>query len=73
MNNKNILLVEDEAIIALAKKNELEKYNYTAAIVNTGEEAIEYINNDNHNIDLILMDTWRRVQVSQTERYYPLP
>jgi len=56
MNNKNILLVEDEAIIALAKKNELEKYNYTAAIVNTGEEAIEYVYNDNHDIDLILMD-----------------
>ncbi len=53
--NKNILLVEDEIIIALSKKKELERYGYRVEISNTGEKAVEYCKNK-FNIDLILMD-----------------
>ena len=53
--NKTILLVEDEVIIALAKKNILEKNNYEVKIAHTGEIAIEIFEQQN-SIDLILMD-----------------
>ncbi len=53
--NKNILLVEDEFIIAMGKKKELEKYGYTIQHVNTGEKAVSLVN-ENTDIDLILMD-----------------
>lgn len=52
---KKILLVEDEAIIALAEKRDLERYNYDTVIVHSGESAIEYIHGSNH-VDLVLMD-----------------
>lgn len=50
-----ILLVEDEAIIAMTRKIGLEKYNYTIINAYTGEEAIVAIKRYPH-IDLILMD-----------------
>ncbi len=52
---KTILLVEDEALIALAKQRNLEKYDYNVLTINTGEKAIK-ISRENDNIDLILMD-----------------
>lgn len=55
MDKKNILLVEDEILIAMAKQQELEKYGYTVQHVNTGEKAVARIN-ANNDIDLILMD-----------------
>ncbi len=54
-NKKTLLLVEDEASIALAKQIELEKYGYNVLTVNTGEKAVA-IAKENHEIDLILMD-----------------
>ncbi|MFC1670462.1 response regulator [Spirochaetota bacterium] len=54
-NKINILLVEDEAIIALGQKTQLEDYNYNVHIVHSGEKAIEYIQ-QNDIIDLMLMD-----------------
>ena len=54
-NKKTILLVEDEALIALGKKVALEKYGYTVLTVTTGEKAIEIIKGLSP-IDLILMD-----------------
>jgi CheY-like chemotaxis protein len=53
--NKTILLVEDEVIIALAEKISLEKYGYTVITVNSGEDAVEAFKK-NKNVDLILMD-----------------
>ncbi|PKL17846.1 MAG: hypothetical protein CVV49_08685, partial [Spirochaetae bacterium HGW-Spirochaetae-5] len=50
-----ILLVEDEAIIALASKKILEKYGYNIIVAASGEEACD-ISADNSDIDLILMD-----------------
>jgi len=52
-DNKSILLVEDEFLIAMGKQQELEKYGYTVQHVNTGEKAVEM---SKENIDLILMD-----------------
>lgn len=53
--NKKILLVEDEAIIAMTEKMSLEKYYYSVIIANSGEKAIE-IYNQISDIDLVLMD-----------------
>jgi PAS domain S-box-containing protein len=52
---KRILLVEDEAIIALGQKARLEKYGYHVEVVNTGEKAVGKML-ENPAIDLILMD-----------------
>lgn len=49
-NNKTILLVEDEVIIALSEKAALEEYGYNVITANTGEKALKVFK------DLILMD-----------------
>lgn len=52
---KLLLLVEDEAIIALARYKELEKNGFLVESVRSGEAAIERVKED-PPIDLILMD-----------------
>ncbi len=52
---KTLLLVEDEAILALSTKRDLIKYGYNVLVVNTGKKAIN-ICKENCTIDLILMD-----------------
>ena len=52
---KTILLVEDEAIIALAEKKSLERYGYKVITAKSGENALEIIKNI-PDVDLILMD-----------------
>ncbi len=52
---KTILLVEDEAILALSEKMALEQYGYTVTTMSTGEKAVEAVNSL-PKIDLILMD-----------------
>jgi PAS domain S-box-containing protein len=54
-NQKTLLLVDDEAIIAMAEKMALEKYGYKIVIVNSGEEAIATVKKK-PAIDLVLMD-----------------
>jgi len=54
-NKKTILLVEDEAILAITEKLVLEKYGYKIHTADSGEKAIELFNKNN-DIDLILMD-----------------
>ncbi len=54
-NNKRILIVEDEVLVARNIAKQLERAGYdAAAIATTGEEALEYI--ANMNLDLVLMD-----------------
>jgi CheY-like chemotaxis protein len=53
--NKTLLLVEDEILIAMDKQKQLENYGYIVLTINTGEKAIA-ISKENHEIDLILMD-----------------
>jgi PAS domain S-box-containing protein len=52
---KKLLLVEDEALIALAEKIALEQYGYEVATVGSGEEAIEAVAGG-ADADLVLMD-----------------
>ena len=52
---KTLLLVEDEAIIALNEKKQLEAKGYAVSIARSGEEAVEAVEAGSP-IDLILMD-----------------
>ena len=53
--DKLLLLVEDEAIIALAEKQSLEQRGYRVLVAQTGESAIE-IYRAEPRVDLVLMD-----------------
>jgi PAS domain S-box-containing protein len=55
-SKKVILLVEDEALIAMNEKMELEKRDYVVHYVTTGEKAVQAILDNVLPIDLILMD-----------------
>lgn len=52
---KKLLLVEDEAIIALAEARVLGQSGYDVEIVHTGEASVEAIRSD-PSVDLVLMD-----------------
>ncbi|MFP4302882.1 MAG: PAS domain S-box protein, partial [Spirochaetaceae bacterium] len=52
---KKLLLVEDEAIIALNEKMTLEKFGYQVTTVHSGEKAVESVERD-PGIELVLMD-----------------
>ena len=55
MNKTNVLIVEDESIVALGLKRDLTKLGYGISdIVSTGEEAI--VKAGEHQPDLVLMD-----------------
>ncbi len=51
---QTILLVEDEALIAMGQASALSKYGYNVKTASDGEEAVSVVVND--TIDLILMD-----------------
>ena len=54
-SRKKILLVEDDAILAMSEEMNLEQYGYAVQTVGTGELAIEAVNTS-FEADLILMD-----------------
>ncbi len=59
MNNntsKTILLVEDDALIALGEKRLLEKEGYRVLQALTGEQAVKIVCDPNKPVALILMD-----------------
>lgn len=51
-----ILLVEDEAIIAMAEKQTLTRYGYDVHHIRTGEQTVTAILENGLRVDLILMD-----------------
>ncbi|MFO7781996.1 MAG: PAS domain S-box protein [Spirochaetia bacterium] len=53
--SKQILLVEDEAIIALSEARLLRKHGFEVATVSSGEDAIAAVDSD-ADISLVLMD-----------------
>ena len=53
---KNILLVEDDALIGMTEALQLREYGYTVMHVFNGQSAVDAINDKEHRIDLILMD-----------------
>jgi PAS domain S-box-containing protein len=55
LDKKYILLVDDDAILAISGKLQLEKYGYKVVVANTGEKAVEIVRTV-PEIDLILMD-----------------
>ncbi len=52
---KTILLVEDEAMIALSEAEILKTHGYKVITVNSGEKAVQIVNEEPY-IDIILMD-----------------
>jgi len=54
-NPDTILIVDDEAIIALAEKRTLERYGYSVLTASSGEGALEMLG-AGIRIDLVLMD-----------------
>ena len=54
-SRNKILLVEDEVLLAMNEKMQLQQYGYTVKTVNTGEKAVEAVQTLS-DIDLILMD-----------------
>lgn len=53
---RNILLVEDQVLIAASEMIELKKHGYDVVHVLNGEKAIETVKEKNEQFDLILMD-----------------
>lgn len=64
--SRTILLVEDDALIAMAEKKTLEKLGYTVITALSGEKAIDLVNED-ESIDLILMDIDLGARIDGTE------
>lgn len=54
-SGKTILLVEDEALIAMANRRMLESAGYEVTVAHTGEKALEIVS-DAYMPDLVLMD-----------------
>ncbi|MDA8411745.1 MAG: response regulator [Treponema sp.] len=52
---KTILLVEDEILIAAMERSMLERNGYRVATASSGEKAVRAVE-ENHAIDLVLMD-----------------
>ena len=50
-----VLLVEDEFLLAMSEKSQLEQYGYRVTEASSGEKAVEAMNGDSF-FDIILMD-----------------
>jgi PAS domain S-box-containing protein len=55
-NPKKILLVEDEVLIAVMLKQQLEAKGYQVSYVTTGEKAVDLLSKQDDLPDLVLMD-----------------
>ncbi|MFZ5368849.1 MAG: hypothetical protein ACOZCE_11505, partial [Spirochaetota bacterium] len=53
--NVSILLVEDEILVAVLQKKQLENFGYSVHHAKTGEEAVQLIAQADVPVDLILM------------------
>ncbi len=53
---KTLLLVEDEPLVAVVERKTLERFGYNVITVETGEKAVATVVADPTGIDLILMD-----------------
>ncbi len=63
---KKILLVEDEAIIAMDQARTIEQFGYEVVTAVTGTEAVETVDSDNE-IQLVLMDIDLGSEIDGTE------
>jgi two-component system OmpR family response regulator len=55
-NHQKILVVEDEEHLAVGIKFNLEAEGYTVRVVSDGATALDVVNEDDANIDLIILD-----------------
>ena len=55
-NQKTLLLVEDESVIAMAAIKKLQKLGYTVIHAMSGDEALSIVLNKKNKVDLVLMD-----------------
>jgi CheY-like chemotaxis protein len=55
-DRNRILIIEDEAIIAVNIKNTLKQFGYEAEFKTSGESALEFLEEGSFTPDLILMD-----------------
>lgn len=53
---KKILIVEDEELLLDAFSSVLKKRKYNVVGFSTGKEAIDYVRNNDNNIDLVILD-----------------
>ncbi|MFP4547873.1 MAG: PAS domain S-box protein [Fidelibacterota bacterium] len=65
-NNKNILLVEDDVLIAMDEKARIEEFEYAVHVVHSAKEAIQYPFRKK-NIELILMDIDLKDEINGVE------
>ncbi|HUI65792.1 MAG TPA: PAS domain S-box protein [Bacteroidota bacterium] len=56
LEGKTLLLVEDESLIAMSEKLDLEREGCKVIIAESGEEAVEMVCRKGEQVDLILMD-----------------
>jgi CheY-like chemotaxis protein len=76
--NKTILLVEDQVLLAMSKKIEMEKLGYDVIIANSGKKAVELLAG-RASFDLILIDINLGIGMDGTEaaktmiREYAIP
>ena len=64
---KTILLVEDDALIAWSESTRLKEYGYNVIYVLDGQKAIEIVRDNKTIIDLILMDINLEEKLDGTE------
>ncbi|TVR51762.1 MAG: PAS domain S-box protein [Spirochaetaceae bacterium] len=55
-SKRTILLVEDDAILAMSGKMSLHQLGYDVVVAHTGEKAVQVVFDDTLPVDLILMD-----------------
>lgn len=65
-NSKTILLVEDEALIALVEERTLMRFGYKVTTAQSGEQAVKTVTAD-PDIDLVLMDIDLGAGINGTE------
>lgn len=56
LDQKTILLVEDEALIGMSEKTDLETFGYRVRHVLSGKTAVDAVLSESETIDLVLMD-----------------
>ena len=55
-DQKTLLLVEDEPLIAVFERRQLQNAGYSVVHVDSGDKAVRYIRDHERHIDLVLMD-----------------
>ncbi|GGE07792.1 MULTISPECIES: hybrid sensor histidine kinase/response regulator [Sphingobacterium] len=56
LDNKTVLIADDDMRNVFALTSSLQQYNMQIEIANNGLEALNIINDENKNIDIVLMD-----------------